>query len=176
MLKEEKNTSLIGTLLRDAQQWSDFRSLLKIHVRKAKDLVKEFQEKRILYEEVDDQESPLEAGSGETTTLIDESAERSTGEEKKKKKKKKDHKEKKNRKVKKETRADIQKLLEMIAKMKSDCKDEIKKLERRTKEMIELVSVISGCLIGVLLTYLGFRNLTWFPFSKRVFPHQQLLA
>lgn len=144
-------------------------------MRKAKDLVKEFQEKRILYEEVNDQESPLEADSGETTTSIDESAEKSTNE---KKRKKKDRKEKKNCKEKREeARADIQKLLEMIAKMKSDCKDEIRKLERRTKEMIELVSVISRYLIGVLLlTDLGFRNSTWFPFSKRVFPHQQLLA
>lgn len=122
-------------------------------MRKAKDLVKEFQEKRILYEEVNDQESPLEVDSGETTTLINESAERSTDE--KKKKKRKNHKEKKNRKEKKEARADIQKLLEMIAKMKSDCKDEIKKLERRTKEMIELVSVISQCLVEVLLTDLA---------------------
>lgn len=140
MLKEEKNTSLIGTLLRDAQQWSDFRSLLKIHVRKAKDLVGDFQKKRILYEEVNDQEILLEADSEETATLIDELMEKPTDG---KKKKKKDRKEKKSRKERKqEARTEIEELLQMVEKMQSSCKGEIRKLERRTKEMIELVSAL----------------------------------
>lgn len=105
-------------------------------MRKAKDLAKEFQEKRILYEEVNNQELPLKVESGEAAILIDESAEKSTDE--RKKRGKKNRKEKNNRKE-KEAHTDIEKLLEMIAKMKSDCKDEIRKLERRTKEMIELV-------------------------------------
>lgn len=119
-------------------------------MRKAKDLAKEFQEKRILYEEVNDHELPLEVESGEAAVLIDESAEKSTDE--RKKKRKKNHKEKNNRKEKKEAHTDIDKLLGMIAKMKNDCKDEIRKLERRTKEMIELVSVFCRYLIGITIS------------------------
>lgn len=131
--------------------------------------MKEFQEKRILYEEVNDQEPLLEA---DYAILIDES-EKSTDE--KKKRSNKGHKEKKGRKEKKQkARTEIDKLLEMIAEMKSDCKDRIKKLERRTKEMIELVSALLKMMDE--LANLNFRNLTWFPYSKHVFPQQQLLA
>lgn len=131
--------------------------------------MKEFQEKRILYEEVNDQEQLLEA---DYAILIDES-EKSTDE--KKKKSNKGHKDKKGRKEKKQkARTEIDKLLEMIAEMKSDCKDRIKKLERRTKEMIELVSALLKMMDE--LANLNFRNLTWFPYSKHVFPQQQLLA
>lgn len=145
-------------------------------MRKAKDLAKEFQEKRILYEEVNDQELPLKVESGEAVILIDESVEKST--DGGKKRGKKGRKGKKNHKEKKEAHTDIEKLLEMIAKMKSDCKDEIRKLERRTKEMIELVNFFAGTSLGsqYQLADLRFRSSTWFPFLKRVFPHQQLLA
>lgn len=101
----------------------------------------EFQEKRILYEEVDSQELVSEVDSGETGTLIDELAEGLADEKKKKKKKKKGHREKKGCGEKRqETRTEVGKLLKMIAKLNSDSKERIRKLEKKTKEMIELVS------------------------------------
>ncbi|KAL0639987.1 hypothetical protein Q9L58_000815 [Maublancomyces gigas] len=168
LLKEEKHTSIISTLLRDAQQWSDFRSLLKLHVRKAKDLVGEFQEKRILYEEVDSQELPPEVDSGETGTLMHELAEELADEKKKKKKKKKKgYREKKGRKEKsQEARTEVGKLLKMIAKLNSDCKERIKKLERKTKEMIELefnlVSIFEARISTS--TAVSMKRLTWITF------------
>lgn len=136
LLKEGKTTNLIGTLLKDAQQWSDFRSLLKEHVSKAKELLKEFQDKRLLYEEVDDLEVPG-GNSAETATLYDEPPDTpsTTG----RKGKKKGGKEKKKWKKKNEARTEIEKLSEMIQRMRDDCKDDIRKLEKRTEDMIELV-------------------------------------
>lgn len=101
----------------------------------------EFQEKRILYEEVDSQELPPEVDSGETGTLMHELAEELADEKKKKKKrKKKGYREKGRKEKSQEARTEVGKLLKMIAKLNSDCKERIKKLERKTKEMIELVS------------------------------------
>lgn len=89
---------------------------------------------------MNDQEILLEADSEETATLIDELMEKPTDG---KKKKKKDRKEKKSRKERKqEARTEIEELLQMVEKMQSSCKGEIRKLERRTKEMIELVSAL----------------------------------
>lgn len=101
----------------------------------------EFQEKRILYEEVDSQ-LPPEVDSGETGTSMYELEEEELADEKKKKKrKKKGYRGKKGRREKRpEARTEVGKLLNMIAKLNSDCKERIKKLERKTKEMIELVS------------------------------------
>lgn len=138
----------------------------------------EFQEKRILYEEVDSQELVSEVDS--SSTLIDELAE-GLANEKKKKKKKKGHREKKGCGEKRqETRTEVGKLLKMIAKLNSDSKERIRKLEKKTKEMIELVSNLYQrwrCAFwDKLADFEGFRSLTWFLYSKHVFPHQQLLA
>lgn len=123
----------------------------------------EFQEKRILYEEVDSQGPPPEVDSGETGTLTDELVEKPTG-EKKKKKKKKGYREKKGRKEnRQEARTEVGKLLKMITKLNSDCKERIRKLERKTKEMIELVSdfcQVTRCFVRINWLTWGIRSST----------------
>lgn len=146
LLKEGKTTSLIRTFLRDAQLWSDFRTLYKQHVREAKALVKDFREKRLLYDEVNHfedkatltEESLGDGTQSETSSIF--SSDCPEHEKKKKKKKRKKDRKGKDPKEKKDTiYHETKHLDELIDAMKKDCRENIKKLEKRTKDMIELV-------------------------------------
>lgn len=112
LLKKGKTTQFIDNLLFDAQQWSNFRALLQIHVRKARDLQQDFEEKRYLCAELE-----VNLKDGE--------------------------KNQRNRKNRKRSAAGlaIEKLSKGIARMEFEVESEIKKLDEKTKDMIELVSI-----------------------------------
>ncbi|KAL0631495.1 hypothetical protein Q9L58_009632 [Maublancomyces gigas] len=109
LLKKGKTTQFIDNLLFDAQQWSNFRALLQIHVRRARDLQQDFEEKRYLCAELE-------------TNLKD-------GE-----------KNQRNRKNRKRSAAGlaIEKLSRGITRMELEVESEIKKLDEKIKDMIEL--------------------------------------
>lgn len=52
MQKKGKTDDFIGTLLLDAQKWSDFRARLQLHVREADNLVQNFRSSPYLCDEV----------------------------------------------------------------------------------------------------------------------------
>lgn len=52
LLDKGKNPNFIDRLLLDAQRWSDFRSLLQLHVRQANDFVGELRGNRYLCDDV----------------------------------------------------------------------------------------------------------------------------
>lgn len=58
--KQGKTAGFIESLLLDAQKWSDSRSLLQIQVRKARDMLEDFKEKRYLCDEVKGSQAALE--------------------------------------------------------------------------------------------------------------------
>lgn len=139
LLKKGKTTQFIENLLFDAQQWSNFRALLQIHVRKARDLQQDFEEKQYLCAELE-------------TNLKD-------GE-----------KNQRNRKSRKRSAAGlaIEKLSKGITRMELEVESEIKKLDGKIKDMIELVSTYPiwflTDIIGDSLTIS--RNSTWFLFMR----------
>lgn len=179
LLKEGQTTSLIRTFLRDAQLWSDFRTLYKQHVKEARALVKDFREKRLLYDEVNHfedkatltEECPEDSTESEASSIIF-----SDCPERDKKKKKKEKKKDKKGKVSKAKRDKIyletKHLDELIEAMKKDCRENIRKLEKRTKDMIELVRTHLYEAWSRWVWLIRNRNLTWFLFSKHGYQPQ----
>lgn len=180
LLKEGKTTSLIRTFLRDAQLWSDFRTLYKQHVREARALVKDFREKRLLYDEVNHFEDKAtsteeclgDGAQSESSSSIFYSDDPERDKRKKKKEKKKDKKGKVPKEKKDKIYHETKHLDELIDAMKKDCRESIKKLEKRTKDMIELVRTHLYEVLFTLVLANCNRNLTWFPFSKHGYQPQ----
>lgn len=98
----------------------------------------------------------------------------------KKKQKKQKKKKKKERREEDEVKTEIDMLNELIDEMKKYCKDEITKLEKKTKDMIHLVSnpfwkTVEGW-IGIDSVRPTFRNSTWFQSTKHASRQRQRLA
>lgn len=103
MQNKGKTAHFIDNLLLDAQTWSNFRALLQIHVRKAGDLRRDFEEKLFLREEV--RATAVDGGTdGKPASQIA-----------------------------------TEKLSSTIKEMEEEIEVEIKKLDKKTKEMIQLV-------------------------------------
>lgn len=58
--KQGKTADFIESLLLDAQKWNDSRSLLHTQVHKAKEMLRDFNEKRYLCDEEKDSQEALE--------------------------------------------------------------------------------------------------------------------
>lgn len=126
-----KNEDFIENLLLDAQQWNDFRTLLQVHMRTARDLLQDFQERRFISEEVTDwekrqkkekdpiSEPPETINDGKPKTMVDQSSQ-TTDDSK--------------------AATAIDELSKIIQRMESEVQEEISKLDKKTNEMIELVS------------------------------------
>lgn len=67
--KKGRTTNFIDNLLIDAQQWSNFRALLQTHVRKARDLVQDFEKQRHLFDQAGDR-MEVQAKRGKTEAAI----------------------------------------------------------------------------------------------------------
>lgn len=119
MLNKGEKPEFIDALLKDSQMWSDLSERLQLHVSKCRKLLHDFGHKNILYEEVKKLE---EANELEEAKELEE-----------KKQSRKQHRDGFGLKP-------IVNLERTIAEFERICAWEISRLERHTKEMIELVS------------------------------------
>ncbi|RPB10397.1 hypothetical protein P167DRAFT_253492 [Morchella conica CCBAS932] len=144
LLNKGRTEDFIDNLLIDAQQWSNFRALLQLHVRTARNLLQDFREKRFLCDEVRESEllkvqrgEIVPAESGFSGPLRNSGAGPRNGVTSN------------QARVNDEEKVyALDELARIIDRMETEVSEEITKLDRKTSELIELVSVLY-CLLEV---------------------------
>ncbi|KAH0604811.1 uncharacterized protein H6S33_006479 [Morchella sextelata] len=134
LLNKGRTEDFIDNLLIDAQQWSNFRALLQLHVRTARNLLQDFREKRFLCDEVRESEllkvqrgeivpaesgssAPLRSGGAGPRNGVTSNQARANDEEKV---------------------YALDELARIIDRMETEVSEEITKLDQKTSELIEL--------------------------------------